>query len=261
VTTDVATYVGAYPYRQLPDVTTGWLLKQMDRLDIERAWVGHLPSAFSEPRAGAPELLRLLKPHRDRLLPVPAVHPGLPRFVEDLNDARVAGAPAVRVYPMQLGLDPAGGEMRVLAGAAASAGLPILLTVRFEDGRQRHPQDQAGELPAAGVRALVRADPQVRLLVSHADRSFIEEVHFGSTPEEARRILWDIAWVWGPPEDHLALLIETMGLDRFTFGTGMPLRIPDSALARLDLLGLKPNQRHEVLSGNLDRWLAACAAQ
>ena len=257
MTTDVATYVGAYPYRQLPDVSPAWLLKQMDRLDIEHAWVGHLPSAFSEAGAGAPELLRLLQPHKDRLLPVPAVHPGLPRFTEDLNDASAADAPAIRVYPMQLGLDPAGGQMRVLAGAAASAGLPILLTVRFEDGRQRHPQDQAAELPAAAVRALVRADPQVRLLVSHADRSFIEEVHFGSTPEEARRILWDVAWVWGPPEDHLALLVETIGLERFTLGTGMPLRIPDSALARLDLLDLKPDQRRAVLSGNLERWRGA----
>lgn len=253
MTTDVATYVGAYPYRQLPDASPGWLLRQMDRLGIERAWVGHLPSAFSD-SASTADLVRMLKPHGDRLLPVPAVHPGRPRFTEVLNDARAAGAPAVRAYPMQLGLDPAGGEMRVLAGAAAAAGLPILLAVRFADPRQRHPQDRADDLPAAAVRALVRADPHVRLLVSHAERSFIEEVHFGATPEEARRILWDVAWVWGPPEDHLALLIETMGIERFTLGTGMPLRIPDSALARIDLLGLAPDRRDLVLSGNLARW-------
>jgi predicted TIM-barrel fold metal-dependent hydrolase len=158
---------------------------------------------------------------------------------------------------MQLGLDPAGGEMRMLAGAAAAAGLPIVLTVRFEDPRQRHPQDHAGEIPAAAIRSLVRSDPQVRLLVSHAERSVIEEVHFGSTPQEAERILWDVAWVWGPPEDHLALLIETMGIERFTFGSGMPLRIPDSALARVDLLGLAPERRRLILSGNLERWRPA----
>jgi len=257
MTTDVATYVGAYPYRSLPDVTPGWLLRQMDRLGIERAWVGHLPSAFSDPAAGSPALVRLVKPHADRLLPVPAVHPGLPRFVETLNDAMAAGAPAVRVYPMQLGLDPSGGEMRVLASAAAAVGLPILITVRFEDPRQRQPQDRAGDIPAAAVRALIRSDHQVRLLVSHADRSFIEEVHFGSTPQEAGRILWDVAWVWGPPEDHLALLIETMGIERFALGSGMPLRIPDSALARVDLLGLAPDRRRLILSGNLARWRAA----
>lgn len=255
MTTDIATYVGAYPYRHVPDTSPGWLLRQMDRLGVDQAWVGYLPAAFyRDPASGTPDLLKLLAPHADRLKAVPAVHPGLPRCAEDLNDAVAAGAPAVRVYPMQLGLDPAGGEMRVLAGAAAAAGLPILLTVRFEDGRQRHPMDRADDLPAAAVRALVRADPQVRLLVSHADRSFIEEVHFGSTPEEARRILWDVAWVWGPPEDHLALVVETIGIERFVLGTGMPLRIPDTAFARLDLLDLTPERRRQVLAGNLDRW-------
>ena len=253
MTTDVAAYVGAYPYRQLPDVTPGGLLRHMDRLGIDQAWVGHLPSAFTESASGTTELLRTLKPHGDRLLPVPTVHPG-PQFAQDLNEAGAAGAPAVRVYPMQQGVDPAGAEMRVLASAAAAAALPILLAVRFEDPRQRQPQDSAAELPAAAVRALVRADPEVRLLVSHADRSFIEEVHFGSTPEEARRILWDIAWVWGPPEDHLALLVETIGIERFVLGTGMPLRIPDTAFARLDLLDLTPERRRLVLAGNLDRW-------
>src|SRR2546422_10963226 len=61
----------------------------------------------------------------------------------------------------------------------------------LEDGRQRHPNDRAGELPAAAVRALIRSDEDLRLLITHADRGFIEEVHFGSTPEEAARLWWD----------------------------------------------------------------------
>src|SRR2546430_14592435 len=84
--------------------------------------------------------------------------------------------------------------------------------------------DRAGELPAAAVRALLRSDGDVRLLVTHADRGFVEEVHFGSTPEEARRVWWDICWIWGPPEDHLATLLETVGIDRFVFGGRQPLR-------------------------------------
>ena len=34
----------------------------------------------------------------------------------------------------------------------------------------------------------------------------IEEVHWGLTPAEQMRVLWDISWIWGPPEDHLAKL-------------------------------------------------------
>jgi len=101
------------------------------------------------------------------------------------------------------------------------------------------------------VRALVRSHPRVRLLVTHADRDFIEQVHFGSTPAEAGRILWDISWIWGPPEDHLALLLQTVGIERFTFGTGMPLRLPETSVAKLDLLDLAPKDRAKIESQNL----------
>ncbi len=133
----------------------------------------------------------------------------------------------------------------------------MTLTVRLEDGRQRHPLDLAGELPAAAVRALVRSDADARLLVTHADRAFIEEVHFGLTPAEAAQVMWDISWLWGPPEDHLALLLRTVGVERFALGTGMPLRIPDAAFAKLDLLNDVAAVREAVLGGNLRQWQAS----
>jgi len=132
----------------------------------------------------------------------------------------------------------------------------LMLAVRLEDGRQRHPNDRVPELPAAAVRALIRSDADLRLLVTHADRAFIEEVHFGSTPEEARRMWWDICWIWGPPEDHLATLLDTIGADRFVFGTGQPLRLPETSVAKLDLLDIKRDARDAIESKNLQGLLA-----
>ncbi len=91
----------------------------------------------------------------------------------------------------------------------------------------------------------------IRLIVTHADRPFIEEVHFGSTAEESSRIWWDICWIWGPPEDHLETLLHTIGVERFVFGTGQPLRIPENSLAKLDLLDLTAAQRAAIEGGNL----------
>lgn len=254
--TDVATFVGPYPYRYLQQAaTTDWLLLQLDRLDIARAWVGYLPSILhKDPAPGNAVLEAMVAPHHDRLLPTPTLHPGQPRFEDDLNAAIAMGAPAVRLFPQYQGLDPAGGEMRVATAALAVAGMPAVLTVRLEDVRQRHPADPAPELPAAAVRALIRSDAELHLLVVHADRAFVEEVHFGLTPDEARRVLWDISWLWGPPEDHLGILLETVGPGRFAFGTGMPLRIPDAAVAKLDLLDLPAAVREGIVGGNLERW-------
>ncbi len=262
-TTDVAAFVGPYPFRHLEHAASpDWLLVQMDRLDIARAWVGYLPSfLYKDPTPGNVALGELVAQHRDRLVPVPTLHPQQPRFEEDLSAAISLGAPAVRLFPRHQGLDPAGGEMRVAAAALAVAGVPGVLTVRLEDARQRHPTDVAPELTAAAVRALVRSDADLRLLVTHADRAFVEEVHFGLTPDEASRVLWDVSWLWGPPEDHLAILLETVGPERFAFGTGMPLRIPDAAVANLDLLDLPARVREGILGGNVERWMSGTGSR
>jgi hypothetical protein len=85
------------------------------------------------------------------------------------------------------------------------------------------------------VRALARAG-NVRLIVTAAGKEFIEEVHWGLTPQEQARVFWDFSWVWGPPEDHLAKLFQSIGGNRFVFGTQWPLRLAQSPKANLELL-------------------------
>jgi len=82
-----------------------------------------------------------------RFKPVPTVHPGMAEWEHVIADAANARAPAVRCDPWYLGLDPTGGEMRVLTAACGAARMPLMLAVRLEDGRQRHPNDHVPELP------------------------------------------------------------------------------------------------------------------
>jgi predicted TIM-barrel fold metal-dependent hydrolase len=230
--------VGAYPFRRLPDPTPERLIAELERLGIARAWVGHVPSIFyRDVAAGNDELLQWLRPHRPRLVPVPAVNPAYPGWQRELERARADGCPAVRTYPAHFGFDAAGPEMRALTARCAELELELVLTVRLEDGRQRHRLDVAGDLLGADLRAAVRSSPRVRLVVTNADRALVEEVHFGSTPDEAARLRWDVAWLWGPPDDQLAALYRTVGRDRFVFGTHFPFRLPEAALARVALAG------------------------
>lgn len=228
--------VGPYPFRRLPEPTPERLLAEMDRLGVAAAWVGHLPSVFyRDVAAGNDELFVALDRHRSRLHPVPAVNPAYPGWEREIARARSAGAPAVRTYPVHFGVDPAGPAMAGLCAACADAGLVLELTVRFEDARQRHTLDVAPDLIGAAVRAVLRAHPRVEVLVTAADRALVEEVHFGSTAGEAARVRWDVSWIWGPPEDHLATLYRTVGRERFVLGTHFPLRLPEAALTKLEL--------------------------
>lgn len=254
---DVNAFLGAYPYRRVPGTSPDALLRAMDRAGIDEAWVSHLPSLFwRNPVDGNEWLYQTARAER-RFRAVPAVHPGLKGWEQVLGDAADRGVPAIRCDPTYYGLDPAGAEMRVLAAACAAARVCLIMAVRLEDGRQRHPNDTAGELPAATVRALLRSDEDVRLIITHADRAFVEEVHFGSTPEEAARVWWDITWIWGPPEDHLETLLGTVGVERFVFGTGQPLRLPETSVAKLDLLDLKQEDRAAIESGNVTQGLVS----
>jgi predicted TIM-barrel fold metal-dependent hydrolase len=60
-----------------------------------------------------------------------------------------------------------------------------------------------------------------------------------------------MCWIWGPPEDHLETLLQTVGVERFVFGTGQPLRLPETSVAKLDLLDLTSAQRSAIESENV----------
>ena len=253
---DVNAFVGASPWRDVPGTDPDALLATMDQLGISTAWVTHLPSLYWKDPAESHGALFAIARRYPRLRPVPVIHPGLPGWRLDLARAVKEGAVAVRADPGQLGLAPTGREMLDLVHACGEADLPFVAAVRLEDARGRHPLDTAPELPTWAVRAWARAAGRTRLVITQADRGFIEEVHYSLTPDEAADCWWDISWIWGPPEDHLAHLLASMGVGRFLFGSGQPLRLADTPIARLDLLDLTAPDRHAIATGtalSLDR--------
>ena len=234
---DVNTLIGPYPFRYVPHPDADVLVRVLEREQIASAWVGHLPSAwYRDPSPGNSDLLAQLARHREVLKPAPAVRPDWPMWERELARVLDAGAVAVRAYPPQWALGPGHAAMNELLHACTQRGIPLVLTNRFEDGRQRHWMDTAGDLTGAHIRALARAVANARIVVTAASRELIEEVHWGLTPDEQKRVWWDISWIWGPPEDHLAHLLRTVGADRFVFGTQWPMRLTQTPIANLDLL-------------------------
>jgi len=234
---DVHTYIGGYPFRHVPHPDAETLLRVLDREGVESAWTAHLPSAFHRnPGPGNAVLIKALTPLRARLRATPCVRPDWPAWLDEMASARDAGAPAVKAYPQIVGMSPDSGAMAELAASCAEHDMALVLTVRFEDPRQRHPLDTGGDLPAAMVRTLARLGTGARLIVLGAGRAFVEEVHWSLTEKERAHVLWDISWIWGPPEDDLAVLLRTVGADRFLYGSGWPLRLAQTPRANLALL-------------------------
>lgn len=234
---DRCAYVGGYPFRHLPHPDPDVLVRVLQREGLAGAWVGYLPAPWQrDPIAANDALFAALDAHRDTLHPAPIVRPDWPRWERTARDLVEQGAKAIRAYPMHWGMGPHDPSMRALALACGELRVPLLLTVRFEDLRQRSALDVAGDLTAAHVRTLARAGERVRLVVAGAGKEFLEEVHWSLTPDEQRRVFWDFAWIWGPPEDHFAHLLRTVGAHRFVYGTHWPLRLTQNSRANLDLL-------------------------
>jgi hypothetical protein len=255
VRTDINTFVGEYPYRDVGPTGIGDLWAALQVIGVTEAWVSHLPSVFRHDPASGNDALLAACANVPGTRAVVAVHPGMPAWERVLDRAVAAGAVCVRCDPMQYGLDPLGPGMHALVAACAERALPLMMAVRFEDSRQRHPNDGAGDLQPWMVRGLIRSCAAARLVITHADREFVEQVHFGSTPAEAERILWDICWIWGPPEDHLALLLDTVGVRRFAFGSGAPLRIADTSAVKLELLECDAGDRALIDHANARAFL------
>jgi predicted TIM-barrel fold metal-dependent hydrolase len=235
-TLDVHAYVGTYPFRHLPHPDPDVLVRVLDREGAEGAWVGALPAAFHrDPQPANDELFERLEPYAT-LRPAPVVRPDWPRWERTLRDCADRGVPAIKVYPPQWGMTPGDGRLDALAAACGDAGIALLLTVRFEDLRQRHHLDSAGDLTAAAIRAVARSSATCRIVVLAAGRALLEEVHWGLTPDEQARLWWDISWMWGPPEDDLAHLVRSVGASRLIYGTGWPLRLTQVPRANLALL-------------------------
>jgi hypothetical protein len=191
---------------------------------------------YRDPTPGNAALFTALEPHRAALHPVPTIRPDWPRWERALREVVEQGAVAIRAYPPQWGMGPHDRSFHALAAACGEISSILLLTVRLEDLRQRSHLDVAGDLDAATVRAVVRAASKTRVVVTAAGREMIEQVHWGLTPDERARLWWDISWIWGPPDDHLAHLFRTIGAERFVYGTQWPMRLTQTPRANLDLL-------------------------
>ncbi len=235
---DVTAWIGGYPFRDVPHPEPEILARVLVREGFTAAWVGHLPGAFyRDPVPSNAALYRALAPHRELLTPTPIVRPDWPGWERTLQEARDNGAAAIRVYPQQWGLGANHPALSELTIACGEAGLPIHITCRFEDLRQRHPLDGAGDVPAATIRAMARiAGSRAVLVVAGASRELIEETHWGLTPAEQSRVFYDFHWVWGPPDDHFAHLVQTLGPERLAWSSWWPLRLSQQSQALVDLL-------------------------
>ena len=241
---DALTYWGSWPHwPAAADETT--LLKNMDRLGIERSVVISLQTAFGDATAGNDELARLLARHPERLVglvtfdPRRAVPPAdVMRRGQDAGMRGLALLPCEHRYG--LGDEPLVQEALWLTDNLKwPAVIPIRLVMCW----------WMPSTPVADIIDVARAHPRVKMLV--AGGSNFENDTVARAMSELRNIHIEISGA-----QSLDFLVETVEFGdtrRILFGSGQPIQMPECNLVKLASPALDDRTRDAILHDNARR--------
>ena len=229
---DVNAFLGHYPFRQLPRTDARSQITHMDAHGIDVAFVSSLHAVFyRDAHEGDRELFAEIQPYPQRLMPLATVNPKYVGWEADLAESVETGrARGIALWPEHHGYQLADEHGQVALRRIAEYDLPVVLTQRLEDRRQRHHWDVASDLTLESVIAAATAHPTLRLLLSNwigLDGAKLREAGLRG------RCLIDFARLHVLMNKEVPQLIEMLGVESIAFGSHMPFDYAGPSLVKL----------------------------
>ncbi|MCC6512104.1 MAG: amidohydrolase family protein [Pirellulaceae bacterium] len=242
---DINATIGHYPFRQLAARTGAEMIAMMDRWSIDRAVVSSLHSVFyRDAHRGNSELLAETQPYGDRFICVATVNPKYAGWQADLEQAvQHMKMRAVTLVPAHHGYSLTDQYGRAALDEIARLELPVLLTQRFEDRRQRHHWDVAEDLEVSTLLEIARQHKELRFVLSNwigLDGPRLLAAGLKG------RCLIDWARMHVLLNKDVPKLIDALGIESVAFGSHMPFDYVAPSLvklANLDTLSVEDQER------------------
>ena len=121
---------------------------------------------------------------------------------------------------------------------------------RLEDSRQRHRLSPQTDVTLDEVLAFAVAVPDARILATELSLRF--DADLLARVRGVSNLSFEISRMPGGAERTFARLVEALGADRFVFGTGMPFKVPEVALLKLETVG-DSSAAAAIAAGNYER--------
>lgn len=244
---DVNAYLGHYPFRQLSATSAPKLIELMDAGGIDRAAVSSLHAVFyRDAHRGNAELHEEIKPYGDRFIPIATVNPKYIGWQRDLAECVERWKmKAVTLVPAHHGYSLTGAESQAALARIAEYGLPLVLTQRFEDRRQRHHWDIADDLDTKSVLEVAKAHPKLKILLSNwvgldGDRLAAAGLK--------GRCLIDLSRLHVLLLKDVPKLIAALGPEAIAFGSHLPFDYTGPSLVKLANLESLPKSDYEKIA-------------
>ena len=229
---DVNAFLGHYPFRQLKITTAEAMVRQMDAHGIDVALVSSLHAVFyRDSHRGNEELFAETSKFPQRLVPIATVNPNYVGWQEDLKESvERFDAKGITLLPGHHGYELTDETGRAALDKIAEYDLPLVLTQRLEDRRQRHHWDQAEDMKMAVLSEVALAYPKLRFLLSNWVKVEPEQL---LAAQLKGRCLIDFARLHVVLRKEVPKLIEALGIESIAYGSHMPFDYLGPSLVKL----------------------------
>jgi len=253
---DVNVYLSRWPFRRLPLDETPRLVERLVKWGVTQAWVGSFDSLLHRDIEGVNARLaaECAAWPKGLLIPFGAVNPMLPDWREDLRRCQEKyHMPGIRLHPNYHGYTLDEPICKELFKEAADRGLIVLLALKMDDERVRHPLVRVTDVDPKPLPELAAAHPNLRLVLLNGTR--------GSRPASplmgAKNVFFEIAMLEGVAGIEKLLRDGRMPLERLLFGSHCPWYSLEAAILKLRESELSDDQREAITHGNAERLLGA----
>ena len=252
---DVNTFLGHYPFRRVRHTTAAEMIEHLDANGIDAALVSSLHAVFyRDAQRGNEELLEGVSQFPNRLFPVGTVNPAYIGWERDLTWLVEKGrVRAIGLMPEHHGYRLTDERGTAALKEIAETKLPVVLTQRLEDRRQRHHWDVAEDLEAGQLLESARAHPALKfILLNWLGLSGDKLLAAGLKG----RCLIDLARLAVVGNQEVPKLVEALGVEAIAFGSHMPFDYVAPALVKLsNIRELMPDAFERVAWKNADGFL------
>jgi hypothetical protein len=256
---DCNCYWGHYPFRRLPNYQASGLIAMLDHNGIDQALVSSLHTVFyRNAHEGNRELMEDIEAHRDRLWPLATINPKYVGWQADLQEAaEVWQVKGINLWPNYHGYVLSDELGQAALAAIDELDLPVVLTQRLEDRRQRHHWDVAEDLTQQEVLDAVQAFPTLRIAFCNwtglDGRKLLQAGLQG-------RCLIDLARLDLLVRGSIDGLLDSLGAESVSFGSHAPFDYFGPSLVKLSTL-IELSKRGSVPQPSVDKVMFQNAQQ